>query len=259
MSKNAIIFFLLAGWLVSCEKYSDDLNNSSSNSSGSGSNTSSGNHWRRSDGVNTTLSFSGSTARACTNNAETIGTYNASEPSMTFAVNGQNIKFPLRFVNSNTLIVRVPSQATNTHEDVTYTRIDSYSCGSSSGGGTTAAPPTGNFRLRVYAPVGGCANATGITSFRGSLRGYWYSSTTRRFTEATIGPPSGFAQTDALGTYWESLYNNNPPTADGSRLYKIEWEFYPNVSFTFPNTCWRRGSSTIETNGQTKTVTVSWR
>ncbi|MCR9014778.1 hypothetical protein [Aquiflexum gelatinilyticum] len=233
----------------------------SGNSGGSGSGTAAPagtSYWKRSDGTNTLVSLGGSTAKVCTNGTETVGTFNSSTPSMTFVVSNNTIVFPLIFKSSTELIVRVPSQASNSHEDVLYTKVSTYSCGGSSNANPSTPPPTGNFRLRVYAPKGACANSTGITGFRGTLKGYWYSPQTKQFKTTSIGIPSGSGKSDSKGTYWESLYNNTPASADGSRLYKIEWEFYPNVSFTFPNSCWKKGSSSIDSDGQTKNVTVEW-
>ncbi|MHC2990237.1 hypothetical protein OB13_01025 [Pontibacter sp. HJ8] len=104
--------------------------------SGSGSSTQTGIYWSRNDGNGTAyLYLSGTVAKACANGKETLGNFNASEPSMTFNIEGTVLKFPLKF-DGNSLLVGVPSQGVNTHNATYYAKSSVYTCsGGSSGGG----------------------------------------------------------------------------------------------------------------------------
>ena len=89
--------------------------------------------WKRSN-METYVRISGSTAITCSNGQETTGTFNSSEPSMTYVINGDVIKFPLQF-NGDTMLVGVPDQAIDTHNAQVYNRSSNYGCGGSTGGG----------------------------------------------------------------------------------------------------------------------------
>lgn len=82
--------------------------------------------WSRGDGQTAYVKFSGTTAQSCVNGVITTGAFNASTPSMTFVINGDNITFPLKFNNNNTLLVGVPDQAINTNNATLYYRSDKF-------------------------------------------------------------------------------------------------------------------------------------
>ena len=76
--------------------------------------------WKRGDGQVAYVKFEGSTAYSCANGVITEGTFNKSDPSMTYVIQGNTIKFPLKFVDTNSLLVGVPDQAINTNNATMY-------------------------------------------------------------------------------------------------------------------------------------------
>lgn len=163
MKKITLFFLLLLTFsFYSCEDLTEDtseeetiengtgIETGTGTGTGTGSGTGSGgtgiyngskptgNYWSRNDGLGTAyLSLSGSTAKACANGTETIGTFNASKPSMTFTIGKDVLEFPLLF-QSGKLYVGAPAQAVSTHNAQTqYVSTTKYTCGSSSGGTTT--------------------------------------------------------------------------------------------------------------------------
>jgi hypothetical protein len=161
MKKITLILFMLSAFVISsCESVEDEpssdeqtIDNSGNNSnSGTGTGTGSsiyngssptGNYWSRNDGMGTaSLSLSGTTAKACTDGKETIGSFNSAKPSMTFTIGKDVFEFPLLFTNGK-LYVGAPAQAVDTHNAQTqYISDTKYNCGSSSGGTTTSAKGT---------------------------------------------------------------------------------------------------------------------
>lgn len=111
--------------------------------SGSPSQSVTGNYWSRNDGQRVAyLYLSGSTAKACADGKETLGTFKSSYPqSMTFVISGNTITFPLQFEKDGVnLLVGVPQQAINTNTATWYKKTNNYTCNTSSGGGGTTAP-----------------------------------------------------------------------------------------------------------------------
>jgi hypothetical protein len=153
--KNLFLFILFSFYIYSCSKEVDN-SSSTSNSNKSTSevtpsgglsdnnsniyngSTQTGMYWQRNDGQGLAyLSLSGSTAKACVGNKETIGTFNSSKPSMTFIIGNDVLEFPLLFTDG-VLYVGAPDQAVNTHNAQTlYVKTNTYACNSSSSGGTS--------------------------------------------------------------------------------------------------------------------------
>jgi hypothetical protein len=131
MKKNNFKFFrilllLFVAIAVSCteEEPEDFVNNENTDYYG---------NWKR-DGVETWVNFSGSTATTCNNGVQTVGTFDSSEPSMTFVIQGETITFPLEF-NGDTMWMGVPDQAVDTNVAARYTRTSTFCDGSGGGGG----------------------------------------------------------------------------------------------------------------------------
>jgi hypothetical protein len=163
MKKITIILFMLSAFVISsCESTEEesfdeqtednngDITNTGTGSSGTGSgssiyngSSSTGNYWSRNDGMGTaSLSLSGTTAKACADGKETIGSFNSSKPSMTFTIGKDVLEFPLLF-SSGKLYVGAPGQFVDTHNAQTqYVSDSKYACGSGSGGSTTSAKGT---------------------------------------------------------------------------------------------------------------------
>lgn len=89
--------------------------------------------WKR-DGVDTWVKFEGSTATTCGATGQEVGTFDASEPSMTFVMNGETITFPLEF-SGDTMWMGVPGQYVDTNVAARYTRSSTF-CGDDDGGGS---------------------------------------------------------------------------------------------------------------------------
>ena len=64
--------------------------------------------WKR-ENMETYVKFVGSNAITCSGGVETVGSFNASEPSMTFVIGEEVIKFPLK-INGSALLVGVPNR-----------------------------------------------------------------------------------------------------------------------------------------------------
>lgn len=165
MKKITLLLFMLSAFAVSsCESIDDESaeeqteetnggtqngNGTGTGSGGSGTSifngsTPTGKYWSRNDGQGTaSLSLSGSTAKACADGKETVGTFNSSKPSMTFTIGKDVLEFPLLFTNGK-LYVGAPSQAVYTHNAQTqYVSNTKYACGSGTGG-TATTPEKGN-------------------------------------------------------------------------------------------------------------------
>lgn len=166
MEKITLMLFMLTAFAISScedldeESYDEDTidntntgtgtvtgtgtgtnNNTGTGSGGSTSNSSifngsapTGKYWTRNDGLGTaSLSLSGTTAKACTDGKETIGTFNASKPSMTFTIGKDVLEFPLLFQNGN-LYLGAPNKYVDVYNAQTqYAPSKTYGCGSGSG------------------------------------------------------------------------------------------------------------------------------
>ncbi len=164
--------------VMSCSTSSDP----SPKTSGSGGTASPGtSYWSRGDGQTAYLSLAGTVAKSCANGVETIGTFNGSEPSMTFVISGNTIKFPLQFTSTNTLLLGVPAQAINTNNATIYNKVSSYSCsasgsGSGSGGsGTGSGGGTGSVMFWNSSDQGCGAITVTIGSQTGTISSYYSS------------------------------------------------------------------------------------
>lgn len=202
--------------------------------------------WVRYDGQ-TYLKLAGTVAKTCNNGTETIGTYDSSVPSITFVTGGDTYVSELR-MQGEKLIVKTPSQGTDTHFDTEYNRSTTWPC---------SPPVTGYFAIKLYTPTGSCATSGSETStpglYKGTLTAYYYYKSTEKYSSSNISAPYDIngGQTDAQGHYYYGLYD------DYESLYKIEWNFYPNRT-SYPDNCILTGSSVIDTQGQTKEVVISW-
>lgn len=157
--------FLFALTVVSCveEEPEDFVNDENTNYYG---------NWKR-DGYETWVNFSGTTATTCNNGQQTVGTFNPSEPSMTFVIQGETIKFPLEF-NGNTLWMGVPDQAIDTNVAARYSRTNTF-CDGSGGGGT--GDENGNIVFWIQSDLG-CGNISVTLQGQGSgmITSYYNSS-----------------------------------------------------------------------------------
>lgn len=246
LTLGALLFTLSA-----CEKdIADDDTENGSGPGGSGS----GSYWSRNDGQRTAyISFEGSVARTCVNGAVTVGTYNASEPSMTFVISGNTIKFPLKY-SGGKLIVGVPDQAINTNNATEYVKSNDFPCGggsgsgNGSGSGSGSSPRKGTFKIRVYKPTGDCASSNtwgNGSAFNGTLTAEVIGSqgqSTWQTWFGTYGPSN-----NSTNTYWD--YTSSATAT------KLTWELGPNRS-SWPNKCTQKGTASIEFDGQVKQITI---
>lgn len=127
-------------------------------------------NWKR-DGVETWVKFQGSTATTCNNNVQTVGTFDSSEPSMTFVIEGESITFPLEF-NGDVLWMGVPDQAIDTNVAARYTRTDTF-CDGGGGGGDE----DGQIMFWIQSDLG-CGNISVTLEGQGSgsISGYYSTS-----------------------------------------------------------------------------------
>lgn len=116
--------FALVAMSLSCqeEEPADFVNDENTDYYGS---------WKR-DGVDTWVKFDGSTAITCSSQGQEYGSFDASEPSMTFVIEGETITFPLEF-SGDTMWMGVPDQAVDTNVAARYTRSSTF-CGEDGGG-----------------------------------------------------------------------------------------------------------------------------
>jgi hypothetical protein len=131
-------------------------------------------YWQRGDGLTAYLDFDGSTVRSCSNGAITVGTFDSSEPSMTFVIGGNVIEFPLQ-VSSDQLLVGVPDQAINTNNATLYNRSDIFPCGGGGGSGGGGSSNTGNAMFWTSSDLG-CGNITVNLSGSSGAISQYYSS-----------------------------------------------------------------------------------
>lgn len=255
---KAFFFCSLLLSLNACTKDMGEGEDEDDNGSGGGGGNTTGEYWQRNDGQATAyISFSGTVARSCANGVVTTGTYNASEPSMTFVIQGNTIKFPLKFSN-NTLMVGVPDQAVNTNTATQYIKSSSFPCnggggsgsgnGNGSGGGSTI-PKRGTFKVRVYKPTGDCASNSSWgqgTAFNGTLNAELYKAdgTFQSYQNfvSNYGPSN-----NSTNTYWDYTTSNS--------AVKLNWDLFPNKS-SWPTRCSQKGTSTIDFDGQVKQITI---
>lgn len=129
--------------------------------------------WKRGDGQVAYVKFEGSAAYSCANGVITEGTFNKSDPSMTYVIQGNIIKFPLKFVDANSLLVGVPDQAINTNNATMYYRTNNF-C-SASGGGDSS---TSGKALFWTSSDLGCGNITvTLSATTGVISSYYNSGT----------------------------------------------------------------------------------
>jgi hypothetical protein len=194
--------------------------NGTNGSSGGSSNlpsgytgSASGRYWSRNDGQKAALYLSGSTAKTCVNNVETIGSFQNSLPySMTFTIQGNTIRFPLAFSNDgNTLIVGVPDQAINTNVATPYAKASSYTCGSTGGGSTT--PEKGDFIIWTALPETGYGYSWTVRGPQLNFSGM----TIKRFdSEPDCGTPGGLGFNNVNpGTYNYTITGKRKTTGSG--------------------------------------------
>ena len=141
-----------------------------------GSNSEMYGNWVRNNNSDTFVRFSGNTAITCANGQQTSGSLNASEPSMTFVIQGETIKFPLKF-NGNTLLVGVPNQGVETHNSQIYNKTTEF-CENSSGGennGGNNNATTGNALFWIQKDHG-CGNITVTINGQSRTISSYYSS-----------------------------------------------------------------------------------
>ncbi|WP_026703807.1 hypothetical protein [Flavobacterium soli] len=119
-----VVALVFSAFGCEADEEGDDIDNDPS-SSFEGS-------WKR-ENMETYVKFVGSNAITCSGGVETVGSFNASEPSMTFVIGEEVIKFPLK-VNGNTLLVGVPNQALETHNAQIYYKSDAFPCDGGGGG-----------------------------------------------------------------------------------------------------------------------------
>lgn len=129
--------------------------------------------WKR-DGMESYLRFGQSSATACTNGNVTNGTFNPSEPSMTFVIQGEILKFPLMFTNGK-LLVGVPNQGVNTHNAQYYSKAVENPCLDPGGNGGGGNANTGNATFWVQSDLG-CGNITVVINGISRFISYYYSS-----------------------------------------------------------------------------------
>lgn len=252
LALGALLFTLPA-----CEKDVEDDDTETAGGGGSGSGGS-GSYWSRNDGQRTAyISFEGSVAKTCVGGAVTTGTYNASEPSMTFVISGNTIKFPLKF-SGGKLIVGVPDQAINTNNATEYVKSNDFPCsGGGSGSGTgsgsgsgSSAPKKGTFKIRVYKPTGDCASSNtwgNGSAFNGTLTAEGIGSQGQQTWQtwfSTYGPSN-----NSTNTYWDYT--------SGTSATKLHWDLGPNRS-SWPTKCSQKGTASIDFDGQVKQITITF-
>lgn len=173
--------------------------------------------WKR-ENMETYVKFVGSKAITCVGGTETIGTFNASEPSMTFVIGQETIKFPLK-INGNALLVGVPNQAVETHNAQIYYKSSSFPCdGSGGGGGGTGE---GNIIFWTNSDLGcGIVSVTLQGQGSGSISSYYGSSPNcgasgcANFTVA----PGTYSYTASCGNYtW-----NGSITVPANQCFKMQ-------------------------------------
>jgi hypothetical protein len=133
--------------------------------------------WKRSN-METYVWFSGSTATTCSGGVTTVGSFDASEPSMTFVVGGETIKFPLK-INDDALLVGVPDQVVDTHTAQIYYKSDSFPCdgGGNGGGGGGGGNGDGNIMFWVQSDLGcGAISVTLTGQGSGSISSFYGSA-----------------------------------------------------------------------------------
>lgn len=202
-------------------------NNNGNNNTGGGNGTApqgfngshSGAYWKRNDGQTAYLYLSGSTAKACANNVETIGTFKNSKPySMTYVIQGNSITFPLAFAdNGSNLIVGVPDQALNTNVATPYIKTSTYTCnstGGGGGGGTSA--PKGELMIWSSMPLTGYGfnvkvQRSNVYNFSGFFSG-------RHTSEPSCGSSNAYNSSLDPGTYNVTV-TGKKWNAQGSHYY----------------------------------------
>ncbi|MDR6969472.1 hypothetical protein J2X31_003503 [Flavobacterium arsenatis] len=171
--------------------------------------------WKR-ENMETYVKFVGSNAITCSGGVETVGSFNASEPSMTFVIGQEVIKFPLK-INGNALLVGVPNQAVETHNAQIYYRSNVFPCDGSGGGGSGE----GNIMFWIGSDLG-CGNISVTLQGQGSgsITSYYGSSPNcgasgcANFTVA----PGTYSYTASCGNYtW-----NGTITVPANQCYKMQ-------------------------------------
>lgn len=176
-----LVVLVLISTAFGCEgdEEADDIDNDRS-SSFEGS-------WKR-ENMETYVKFMGSNAITCSGGVETVGSFNASEPSMTFVIGEEVIKFPLK-INGSTLLVGVPDQVVDTHTAQIYYKSDVFPCDGGGGSGN------GNIIFWINSDMG-CGNIN-VT-----LQGQGSSSISNFYASSPNCGASGCANfTVAPGTY----------------------------------------------------------
>lgn len=169
--------------------------------------------WKR-ENMETYVKFVGSNAITCSGGVETVGSFNASEPSMTFVIGEEVIKFPLK-INGSALLVGVPNQAIETHNAQIYYRSDAFPCDGGGGSGE------GNIIFWISSDMGcGNINVTLQGQGSGSISSYYSSSPNcgasgcANFTVA----PGTYSFTASCGDYsWDGSI-----TVSEDQCYKMQ-------------------------------------
>ncbi len=159
-----VVALVFSAFGCEADEEGDDIDNDPS-SSFEGS-------WKR-ENMETYVKFVGSNAITCSGGVETVGSFNSSEPSMTFVIGEEVIKFPLK-VNGNTLLVGVPNQALETHNAQIYYKSDAFPCDGGGGGGGSGE---GNIMFWIGSDLGcGSISVTLQSEGSGSITSYYGSS-----------------------------------------------------------------------------------
>lgn len=132
--------------------------------------------WKRGDGQVAYVKFEGSAAYSCANGVITEGTFNKSDPSMTYVIQGNIIKFPLKFVDANSLLVGVPDQAINTNNATMYYRSSSF-CSTSGGGSGGGTSTTGKALFWTSSDLGCGSITVTLSGSTGTISQYYSSGT----------------------------------------------------------------------------------
>lgn len=166
---------ILTIFIAGCESEDEDDSGGGGGNGSGGSGGSFNGYWERGDGLSAYLEFENSTARSCANGVVTVGTFNSSEPSMTFVIGSDVIKFPLQF-GTNQLLVGVPDQAVNTNNATLYYPSDDFPCDGGGGGGGGGSN-TGSAMFWTSSDLG-CGNiSVSLSSSSGTISQYYSSGT----------------------------------------------------------------------------------
>ncbi|WP_294819097.1 hypothetical protein [uncultured Flavobacterium sp.] len=209
---TTILFVVLCTMLSGCEgdEVENDGNSGNNNVDPYGS-------WSRGDGGEAYVKFDGTTAITCFGGVATTGSFDASEPSMTFVISGETITFPLRFNDDDTMLLGVPEQAINTNNATLYHRSGQFPCNAGGSSGN------GNLMFWTSSDLGCGSISVSVEGQSGSITQYYYNGT----PECGAGGCANF--TLPAGTYnftascsthnWNSTITVSGGSCSKMRLY----------------------------------------